>query len=96
MIKFIETRIRSAGNKRVENGSESYSGKRVIRYEDGKNAEIFTLVLKGTNEESWYNTSSAGKSYIEINEAELNDILSYKEIESVEVIAKESDTLFRF
>lgn len=48
---------------------------RVIRYEDNKEAEIFTLVIKGTNEESWYETSTAGKSYIEINEKELYEIL---------------------
>ena len=68
---------------------------RVIRYEEGKYAEIFTLVLKGTIEESWYNTSTAGKNYIEITESELNDILEGKMSENVEQIAVPSNLLFR-
>ena len=68
---------------------------RVIRYEEGKEAEIFTLVLKGTNEEAWYNTSTAGKHYIEITLSELDDILANKEISAPEMIAEESDLLFR-
>ena len=68
---------------------------RVIRYEEGKEAEIFTLVIKGTNEEGWYNTSSAGKNYIEISVSELDDILSGKETNYPEQVAKESDLLFR-
>ena len=68
---------------------------RVIRYEEGKEAEIFTLVIRGTNEEGWYNTSSAGKNYIEISLNELDDILSGKETNYPEQVAKESDLLFR-
>lgn len=68
---------------------------RVIRYEEGKEAEIFTLVIRGTNEEHWYNTSTAGKEYIEISEAELYDILDGKESNNIIREAKESDTLFR-
>ena len=69
---------------------------RVIRYEEGKNAEIFTLVLKGTMEENWFQTSSSGKSYIEITEDELNDILDNKKSENIVKEAKEMDQLFRF
>lgn len=69
---------------------------RVIRYEEGKEAEIFTLVIAGTNEEAWFNTSSAGKSYIEITELELEEVLAGREIDSIEKEAIESDLLFRF
>jgi superfamily II DNA or RNA helicase len=68
---------------------------RVIRYQEGKEAEIFTLVIRGTSEENWYNTSTAGKSYIEITEQELDSILNYEEIEQPEQIAKESQFIFR-
>lgn len=69
---------------------------RVIRFEEGKEAEIFTLVIAGTNEEAWFNTSSAGKSYIEITELELEEVLAGREIDSIEKEAVESDLLFRF
>lgn len=69
---------------------------RVIRYEEGKEAEIFTLVIAGTSEEAWFNTSSAGKSYIEITELELEEVLAGRPIDSVEREAVESDLLFRF
>lgn len=69
---------------------------RVIRYEEGKEAEIFTLVIAGTNEENWYNTSTAGKSYIEISELELIEILAGKTSNNIEKIGKETDVLFRY
>jgi hypothetical protein len=68
---------------------------RVIRYEENKEAEIFTLVIKGTMEESWYNNSTAGKNYIEITEAELDDILLGKESENIVQEGKLTDQLFR-
>lgn len=69
---------------------------RVIRYEEGKEAEIFTLVIKGTNEEAWYNNSTVGKNYIEITEEELDDILAGKEVQNVIQEGKEVDGMFRF
>ena len=78
-----------------DSGSENYSCTRVIRYEENKEAEIFTLVLKGTVEENWYNTSTTGKKYFEISEQELYDILDGKETNNVEHIAKETPMLFR-
>ena len=69
---------------------------RIIRYEEGKEAEIFTLVIKGTNEEGWYTTSTAGKNYIEITEEELDDILLGKESENIEQEGKEVGQMFRF
>lgn len=69
---------------------------RVIRYEEGKKAEIFTLVLKGTMEENWYSTSNVGKKYIEITEQELEEVLNYsKDFDSFQE-GKEMDKLFRF
>lgn len=69
---------------------------RVIRYEEGKHAEIFTLVIKGTMEEGWFNTSSSGKSFIEITEDELDEILEYKQTENLVQEAKEVGQMFRF
>jgi len=69
---------------------------RCIRYEEGKTAEIFTLVMKGTMEEGWYNTSTAGKNYIEITESELIEILDGKESENITQEGKQVDSLFRF
>ena len=69
---------------------------RVIRYEEGKEAEIFTLVIKGTMEEGWFQTSSSGKSYIEITESELDEILLGKESENIQREAKEVGQMFRF
>lgn len=68
----------------------------MIRYEVDKEAEIFTLVIKGTMEEGWYSTSTAGKNYIEINEKELEDVLNRKESENLVKKAKEVDAMFRF
>jgi superfamily II DNA or RNA helicase len=49
---------------------------RVIRYEPGKQAEIFTLVLKGTVEEKWFQKSTEDMNYIELNEEELKKVLN--------------------
>lgn len=68
---------------------------RIIRYEEGKEAEIFTLVISGTNEEHWFNTSSAGKSIIEITEKELDEILAYKSNVGNETTVSASQLLFR-
>jgi len=66
------------------------------RYEEGKHAEIFTLVIKSTMEEGWFETSSAGKEYIEITELELDEILNGKESENLVREAKEVGMMFRF
>lgn len=76
-------------------GSENYSGRRVIRYEEGKEAEVFTLVIKNSVEENWFKSSNAGKSYIEITESELDDILNGKEINRIEKEGDKIDLLFR-
>lgn len=56
---------------------------RVIRAEEGKIAEIFTLVIKGTQEIGWFNNSTT-TSYQTINEQQLDKILSGESIETRE------------
>jgi len=68
---------------------------RVIRKEEGKIAEIFTLVIKGTIEEKWFENSSQYSSYIEITESELDEILNGEQTENNERTGKEIDQLFR-
>ena len=50
---------------------------RVIRFAPDKVAEIFTLVLKGTQEVYWF-ANSVGSNYQVINEKQLDDILNGK------------------
>jgi len=47
-------------------------------------------------EEGWYQTSTAGKNYIEITETELDEILAGKESENLVHEAKEVGMMFRF
>ena len=53
---------------------------RTCRLEEGKVAEVFTLVVKGTVEETWFNNAAKGQSFITINEQQLDKILSGEEI----------------
>ena len=55
---------------------------RVCRFEEGKEAEIFTILIKGTQEVNWHANASAGSHYQTINEQQLDDILSGKTIET--------------
>lgn len=57
---------------------------RCIRKEEGKQAEIFTLVIRGTVEEQWYRKATEDMSYIEINEDELEQVLSAGEVDKKE------------
>jgi hypothetical protein len=41
---------------------------------------MFTLVIKGTIEETWYNNSNSNQQYITIDESQLYIVLSGKEI----------------
>lgn len=68
---------------------------RAIRFEEGKTAEIFTLVIKDTVENNWFLNSSEGNLYIEINEQELDEVLAGKEIELNEQEGREVDEAFR-
>lgn len=51
---------------------------RVIRVESGKQAEIFTLVIKGTVENEWFKKANEDNDYIEIDEKELDLVLNNK------------------
>lgn len=53
---------------------------RTVRAEEGKIAEVFTLVMKDTIENTWFNNAAKGQSFITIDEKQLNDILENKEI----------------
>lgn len=68
---------------------------RVIRKEEGKQAEIFTLVLRGTVEEKWFQKSHETKSFIEINEEELLQILNREPINK-NLKTQEIKNVFRF
>lgn len=68
---------------------------RVIRFEEDKEAEVFTLVIKGTMEEHWFNTSTSGKEFIEITESELDEILKGSESDNIVQEAEESSLIFR-
>lgn len=68
---------------------------RIIRYVEGKSAEMFTLVIKGTMEEGWFNNSTSGQNYIEIDEFELDEILNGNLSDNIEQEGKDVDQLFR-
>lgn len=53
---------------------------RIIRQQEGKEAEVYTLVLKGTVEETWYRNCTPEYSYIQISENSLLDVLTGKDI----------------
>jgi hypothetical protein len=53
----------------------------VCRMEEGKNAEVFTLLIRGTQEVNWHR-NSAGSGYVTINESQLEDVLSGKIVET--------------
>ena len=53
---------------------------RCIRYEPDKKVEIFTLVLKGTVEEKWYQKSMKDLYYISLNESDLMKVLNNEEL----------------
>ena len=58
---------------------------RVIRFAEGKKAELFTLVIKGTVEESWFKKSTGKMNYTSINEEQLDLILNNQSLEVKEV-----------
>lgn len=67
---------------------------RVIRFAPNKTAEIFTLILRGTVEEEWFNKSSEGKKYITIDEEQLLHVLKKEDFK--EVKSKPRKMIFRF
>lgn len=67
---------------------------RAVRFEEGKTAEIFTLVLRGCQDDKWFKKSSGGMKYIELDEKELDILLVGKDINKNERI-QEPFTGFR-
>ena len=55
---------------------------RVIRFEEGKHAEIFTFVIRGTVEEEWFNKSHENSEYITIDEENLMHVLKGEPFET--------------
>lgn len=56
---------------------------RICRFEPGKEAELFTIVLKGTQEYNWAQNSATG-SYITLNEQQLDKVLTGETIQTRE------------
>lgn len=67
---------------------------RAIRAEEGKVAEIFTLIIAGTQEVKWFSNSKTSK-VITINEEQLDKVLAGEEIETRERTYTQ-DIKFRF
>ena len=53
---------------------------RTIRFEPGKQAEIFTLIIRNSVEEKWFANSASG-NYIVINEQQLEKVLNNEPFE---------------
>lgn len=67
---------------------------RICRFEEGKTAELFTLVIRGTQEWNWFQ-NSATTNYTVINESQLDKVLAGEIIETRERENVE-DKKFRF
>jgi superfamily II DNA or RNA helicase len=48
---------------------------RICRFEEGKQAEMFTLVIKNTIENTWFDNANKNTSYITITEKQLETVL---------------------
>ena len=77
-IKGLSVGINLAVNSSQITGTQQLG--RVSRIEEGKVAEMFTIVIKGTQDEVWFNNSNKNQTYIEIDEKQLDDILCYKAV----------------
>lgn len=67
---------------------------RIVRFEEGKTAELFTLVIRGTQEWKWFQNSNTTKVTI-LNEYQLDQVLTGNDVSTRE---RESftDTEFRY
>lgn len=77
-IKGLSVGICTAVNSSKITKTQSLG--RIIRKEGDKIAEMFTLVLKGTQDENWFYNANQGQPYLEIDEQQLDDILNYKDV----------------
>ena len=72
-------------------------GKRVIRKEEGKQAEVFSLIIRNTMELQWFKKSSKNLASIEINERELLALLKGETlINKQETVQEEMQFSFSF
>lgn len=69
---------------------------RVIRKEKGKQAEVFSLIIRNTMELQWFKKSSKNLTSIEINESELLELLQGKKLNKSEKVQEEVQFLFTF
>lgn len=67
---------------------------RCIRFEEGKKAEIFNLVIDDTVETTWFKNGHPDGNYITIDENGLNDVLAGKE--PAPYVKKIKDFTFRY
>ena len=67
---------------------------RAIRLEEGKSVEIFTLVLRGTTEETWFKKSSVNTTYVQIEESDLDMVLDGKPIPEKQESSDDNPILF--
>lgn len=56
---------------------------RALRYADGKVAELWNLVIKGTAEEQWFNKANDGKPYIVVRQDQLGPLLKGEDWQSI-------------
>lgn len=69
---------------------------RVIRAEEGKVAEIFSLVIDETVEMQWFKKSAKNTEFIEINESQLDDVLNYRPLIKDYIIQDDPGNVFTF
>lgn len=74
----INCEIRISGNSSGIDAKQILG--RGLRFVNNKITEVFTLVVRGTNEEAWFNKAHVGISYITINEAQLDLVLNGEEV----------------
>lgn len=68
---------------------------RLCRFSPGKKAELFTLIIAGTQEFGWWRNSKTSSNYVIIDEEQLDDILAGNKIQSRK-IDDNSNINFRF
>lgn len=69
---------------------------RIIRFEEGKEAELFVLCIHGTKEDSWFRNSNTTE-YTTINEDQLLSLLTNQEfLDKRNKTDQKSDFIFRF
>lgn len=55
---------------------------RAIRFEEGKNAEVFNIIVNNTVENEWFNKAHQGEQYTTIDETNLDKILNNEPFET--------------